>query len=139
MSNKKYNGHEDVRKYHQVMGEICLRRARNPEQYFFMGVEDIERRIGFVKHTIPNGKKVLEEYGNDLVTAVSSYFVHQAIAHFELIDDMNNYGRANRVRTARNIAYNHELIKKHAQTLENISPLFAKKMLEGFKGLETIT
>jgi hypothetical protein len=138
MNNKKYNSHEDVRKFHQVMGEICLRRARNPEKCFFMDVQDNERRMRFVKHNIPNAKEILKEYGNDPVIAISGYFVHQAIAHYELIGDMNNYGRANRVRTARNIAYNDELIKKHTQTLENISPDFAKRMLASFKGLEAI-
>lgn len=123
-------------RYHKTMGEICLKRASNPEKYFFMGVQDNGRRMGFVKHTIPDASDILKEYGNDPVIAVSGYFVHQAIAHFEVTKDMYSWGRANHVRTEKNIAYNNELIMKHKRILIDIQPDFARKMLESLKGLE---
>ena len=117
MSNKTYNSQEDI--YHKAMGEICLEMAKNPNEAFFMNINDTERRKRIVKKAIPNGNQHLNNYGGDPILTVIGYYIHKAIAHFEIVDDKGSYIKANSVRTARNIAYDDSLIQAHKNQIRS--------------------
>lgn len=138
MSRQKDNSHEDIRTYHQLMGDICLKRARNPNANFFMDIKDRERRIGFIRHTLPDAMRYLEDYGNDPELAVAGYYIHEAIAHFEAINDMDGYRRANKIRSDRNIAYDQDSITRHKREHEQITPSLAGRLVIEFEYLSSL-